>query len=275
MHTVPGKDGAELCPFCPGAERETPREVDAVRLDASEPDTPGWLVRAFPNRYPAAAWHEVIAEGQLHTPRPAALPGELWSLALPLWRRRIAQFESQPGVAHAFLFKNVGREAGASIAHNHSQLIGLAELPPRLLLELDADRRSGGHVMRELEHAERDGRMVAKSNRHALFLPRQPKLPYETWLAPFDAADEFDAGTDDDDLGALLATLFQSMERGLGAPPLNLWLHRVPGRQFHWHFECQPRSGYLAGLELGADAYINSIDGRDGAQRLREGLATP
>jgi hypothetical protein len=42
-------------------------------------------------------------------------------------------------------------------------------------------------------------------------------------------------------------------------PAFNLWLHRVPGRRFHWHIELQPRTGQMAGLELGGDMYINSM----------------
>lgn len=270
MHTVPGKDGAELCPFCPGAEAQTPPECDAVRLDGSAPDTPGWLARAFPNRYPASPAHEVIAEGPAHTARPAALDATTVRHVLALWRRRIAQVESRPGIAHAFLFKNVGREAGASIAHNHSQLLGMSELPPRLALERELDRRHGGHVARELEHAEREQRIVCATRRFALFAPRHPKLPLETWLAPFDPADEFDAASDDAELATLLVELFGAIDAALHAPPFNVWLHRIPGEAFHWHFECQPRTGFLAGLELGADAYINSLDGVDGARRLRE-----
>ncbi len=34
---------------------------------------------------------------------------------------------------------------------------------------------------------------------------------------------------------------------------------RIPRGAFHWHFELQPRTGQMAGLELGGDMYINSI----------------
>ena len=45
-------DGGED-PFAPGNEAQTPPEVYAVRPDGSAPDTPGWRVRVFPNKYPA------------------------------------------------------------------------------------------------------------------------------------------------------------------------------------------------------------------------------
>ena len=41
------------CPFCEGNESETPPEVQAVRPEGSAPDSPGWTVRVFPNKFPA------------------------------------------------------------------------------------------------------------------------------------------------------------------------------------------------------------------------------
>ena len=70
----------------------------------------------------------------------------------------------------------------------------------------------------------------------------------------------------------------QAIGGGLDRPPCNLWLHRVPaallaaGESFHWHFELQPRTGQLAGLELGGDMYINSVSAEVTAARLRRTL---
>lgn len=272
MLTVAGQDGADICPFCPGAEQQTPPESDAIRPDGSPPNGPGWTVRAFPNLYPAARWHEVIAEGARHLPQPGDVDPAVWREALVMWRRRIAHFERQDGVRCAFLFKNVGREAGASIAHAHTQLLGLPMLPPRLELELDRARRHGAIVLPELDAAEADGRLVIAGQRHLAFCPRHPKLPYETWIAPVDPDDAFDAGAADEDLVAVMWRVFRAIDLAFGGPAFNLWLHRVPGERFHWHLEVQPRTGYLAGLELGGDMYINSISGAEAAARLRDAL---
>ena len=45
--------GEENCPFCYGNEHLTPPEIDAIRLDGSQPNTPGWKVRVVPNKFPA------------------------------------------------------------------------------------------------------------------------------------------------------------------------------------------------------------------------------
>jgi UDPglucose--hexose-1-phosphate uridylyltransferase len=43
----------KACPLCPNNEERTPPEVFAIRLDGSKPNTPGWLVRVVPNKFPA------------------------------------------------------------------------------------------------------------------------------------------------------------------------------------------------------------------------------
>lgn len=261
------------CPFCPGAEHETPAEVDAVRAagaDGSAPNSPGWRVRAFPNKYPGNAHHEVIAEGDLHCQQPADLEESYWRDVITIWQRRIRAIEQRPGVHCAFLFKNVGALAGASIVHNHSQILGLPELPPRLQLEqARAAELQQCPWCAALASADAEGRMILRTPAHAVLAPTVPRLPHETWLLPLDCGDDF-LRTDVASLAQALHGLFRAVQQGLANPPFNLWLHRIPSGRFHWHFELQPRSSQLAGLELGGDMYINSVPPAQSAARLRD-----
>ena len=43
---------AGFCPFCPGNEYTTPKEVFAIR-DSGEPNSSGWSLRVVPNKFPA------------------------------------------------------------------------------------------------------------------------------------------------------------------------------------------------------------------------------
>jgi UDPglucose--hexose-1-phosphate uridylyltransferase len=272
-HTGPQAD-ARACPFCQGNEAETPPELAAVREPGSRRDGPGWTARAFPNKYPANAHHEVIAEGAPHCEQPADLDRAAVRASLQLCRERVLALETEPGIACAFLFKNVGAVAGASIAHNHSQILGLAELPPRLLLERDRARGLAACPWcATMATAERDGRLVFANATHAVLAPEPPKLPNETWLLPRVCDDDF-ATTDLDALAEAMHALFLAVANGLARPAFNLWLHRVPRERFHWHFELQPRTGQMAGLELGGDMYINAMPAATSAAKLRAGLAT-
>ena len=267
--TAPGAED-QACPFCAGREHETPPEVDAIRDPGTAAGEPGWRIRAFSNLYPAATRHEVIAEGAEHTQQPSELPAALWLDALTLYQRRIHSIEADPQCSYAFLFKNVGQPAGASIAHNHSQILGLPFLPPRLKLEWKQARQATACIWcDEAGAAESEGRQVVSCGDFAAFSPRFPKLPYELWIAPRGHTTDFLQASDLDDLAQCLHALFERVNEAFGAPPFNLYLHRVPGADFHWHFELQPRTGNVAGLELGGDMYINSIPATDAAARLR------
>ncbi|GAB4143460.1 MAG: galactose-1-phosphate uridylyltransferase [Planctomycetota bacterium] len=255
------------CPFCPGNEAMTPPEVDAVRAPGSAPDGPGWTVRAFPNKYPAALGHEVVAEGERHLEQPGDLDESTWEQAIAVWQRRVAALEADGG--HAFLFKNVGKAAGASIAHNHSQILRLDAPPPRIALEAQRAEEAGFCPWcREIAAARAEERTILETGGHVVLSPEPPKLPHETWVLPVRCDDDF-LSTDRASLARALAPLFAAVRDSLRSPASNLWLHRMRDRRFHWHFELQPRTGQLAGLELGADMYINSLPAAESAALLR------
>ncbi|MBL8751583.1 MAG: DUF4931 domain-containing protein [Planctomycetes bacterium] len=267
MHTGAHKV-ARPCPFCRGNEHETPPTTDSIT------DCEGaWFARSFTNKYPANEHHEVIAEGPAHHDQPGDLDSASLRAAIELWQLRVRSIEERPGVACTYLFKNVGALAGASIEHNHSQILGLAALPPRVELE----RAQTSTLARcpwcaTIATAERDGRLVFASRDHVVLTPDPPKLPHETWLLPRACDDDF-LETDADSLAAAMHALFTAVARGLHRPAFNMWLHRVPGECFHWHFELQPRTGQMAGLELGGDMYINSYPAAASAEKLRNGLS--
>jgi galactose-1-phosphate uridylyltransferase len=64
----------------------------------------------------------------------------------------------------------------------------------------------------------------------------------------------------------LLAELIRRLHEVKDATlPLNAWLHEGD----HWHLELFPRTVRLAGLELGAEVYINSVPPEEAAVALR------
>jgi len=277
MHTGSNKTD-KRCPFCTGNEADTPPEFDAARDAGTAENAPGWRVRAFANLYPATPHHEVIAEGPEHAEHPSALDAAVWADAVTVWQRRITALEALPDIGCAFWFKNVGARAGASIAHNHSQIIGLETLPPRLQLEQQQQREHGRCLTcASLQTADADQRTIVATEQFVAMAPDPPKLPFETWLAPRDCQSDF-LTADADALGQALHAWLQALKRGLDEAPCNLWLHRIPrpllqkDEHFHWHFELQPRTGQLAGLELGGDMYINSVPAVVTAARFRDGL---
>jgi UDPglucose--hexose-1-phosphate uridylyltransferase len=259
-----GGDPAE-CPFCEGHEDRTPPETFAVGPEGRPPDTPGWIVRVVPNLYPALERQEVVMHTPRHVRSVAELePHEIAAVA-EAWRER-AGVARREGLGYLHAFVNEGTDAGASLAHSHSQLAWLPEPPPLVVEERgDAVCRVCDWLARELE----DGtRVVGERGGVVLLASYAGRLPYECLLAPRDhpAGSAFDSAL----LAPALAVLADTVRRvhGLeGRVPLNAWLHDGE----HWHLELVPRISVLAGLELGAGVYVNTLAPEEAAERLRAG----
>jgi UDPglucose--hexose-1-phosphate uridylyltransferase len=204
-------------------------------------------VRVVPNLYPAVEGQEVVVHSPRHVRSLAELDDGELDLVAEAWGRRA---QARPGgYLHAFV--NEGREAGASLAHSHSQLVWLPEAPPAV--EAERGLAAGEAVL------ERDGL--------AAVCPWASRLPYEVQIAPVEPER---SGLRSELLGPalrLLAELVRRLRRLEGPVPLNAWLHEGA----HWHLEVVPRVSVLAGLELGAGVYVNSLPPEEAAARLRAG----
>jgi len=103
-------------PFASGNEGMTPPEV--LRFGEGRPNEPGWKVRVFPNLYPIFDPHEVVVLhpdpldfGEISNRHAALVFQAYWERYNALKRRGLV-----------FIFHNVGKEAGASLKHPHSQI---------------------------------------------------------------------------------------------------------------------------------------------------------
>jgi UDPglucose--hexose-1-phosphate uridylyltransferase len=140
---------------------------------------------------------------------------------------------------------NEGREAGASLPHSHSQLVWLSEPPP-------------ARARPRLEQFFTGDGLVAGC-------PWASRLPYETVIAPVEPDP---AGIESELLAAALTLLTEIVRRlhGVEGPvPLNAWLEHD---EHDWRLVLLPRLTILAGLELGAGIFVNTLPPDEAASRL-------
>lgn len=279
------------CPFCEGAEHETPGEVLAVRNDDSPRDAPGWQVRVVPNKYPAlidapqgstGGLHEVIIESPRHETRMSRLPVPQWMAVLAVYRQRLAAVRQAGRYPYAQIFKNAGLAAGATLEHVHSQLLALPVVPPQVQRELDAAQAhwaSSGRciycelIERELVAGER---VIQATNDWIALAPYASRVPYESWILPRWHGADFDLLADRE-LPALAATLRDVttlLERSLRPPAYNWLIHTSPfdtsaSDHYHWHIEILPRVTHLAGFEWASGCYLNVVTPEQAAATLR------
>lgn len=294
------------CPFCPGSEAETPPETAAYREPGTGKDAPGWRVRAIPNKFPAfspdgepvtqgddlfatmnaVGVHEVIIETPLHDKSFATLSQDEAAEVIRMYRDRFRSIARDPKLEYVLIFRNHKREAGASLEHPHSQIIGTPVMPPAVgeeILEMEAYRRAYGScvVCDMLERELSEGtRVVAATDHFVAIEPFASRTPFETWIIPRAHSESF-GDLEDEEIPALAVVLRDVLARlreGLSDPAYNYMIHTAPlGRGedgfepglYHWHVEIIPKLAIAAGFEMGTGTYINVTTPESAAEFLR------
>ena len=298
------------CPFCEGNECDTTPEEVAVRETGSKANGPGWQVRIVPNLYPALVStavadvaavptsprsherptlrlpargrHEVVIESPEHRLSSGELTGAHWRIVWRTIRDRFRALRDAGDCRYVQWFKNVGRAAGASLEHLHSQLMALDRVPPDVAAESAAaeahERRTGGCLFCDLVERELAGdlRVVEVSEAAAAFCPNAPRFSYETWVVPRRHASRFEDSADDelDATADLLHRTLRRVENSFPNSAYNVVLHTAPFDRFqephyHWHWEILPRLTTAAGFEWGTGIHINPVPPEEAAASLR------
>lgn len=305
------KEKKVACPLCPGNENLTPPEIYALRPAGSKPNTPGWRVRVVPNRFPALGIdvelirrgvgmfdmasgfgaHEVIIETPGHNKDLKDQSSEELGEVLKTFQYRIADLHKDKRLRYCLVFKNAGREAGATVSHPHSQLIATPVTPKRVKEELVGSKNYFESKERcvycDILSQEMDSgeRIVYENKEYVSFCPFASRFPFEIWLLPKKHSPDFCCPTTKKNIPFLaeaLKTTMQKLAQTLNNPSYNYLIHTAPNRyprsgywqtidqDFHWHIEITPHLVRVAGFEWGTGFYINPTAPEEAAKYLRE-----
>lgn len=293
-----------LCPFCPGNEKMTPPEIEAIRYGNTTPNAPGWSVRVVSNKFPAlriegnldrhgigiydmsdgVGAHEVIIESPDHNRDLADLSqGEIRNVIFK-YRSRSLDLEKDPRFKYILIFKNHGAQAGASLEHSHTQLVALPIVPKRVAEELKGAEDYFNYKERCVfcdmitQEIQDKVRVVSENANFIAFCPFVPRFAFETWILP-KIHDQHFKSIDDrrvEDFAAILKDTLARIKKVLKDPPYNFIIHAAPIRdgrneEFHWHLEIMPTLTKVAGFEWGSGFYINPTSPEIAAKYLKEG----
>jgi len=292
-----------VCPFCAGNEQQTPPEIAAIRADGAKTDAPGWTVRVVSNKFPALeiedqldyrrqgmfemmngiGAHEVIIETPDHFVELADLPIHHIRDIFWTFRQRIVALKKDARFKYILVFKNHGREAGASLQHSHSQLIALPIIPKTVMEELRGVQQYFRQYKRCIfceiirQEIQLSSRLVASNADYIVLEPFAARFPYETWVLPIHHQRNFEHISYDAcyNLAAIMKLILTRLNRALENPPYNFVIHTFPlqDQQFtdyHWHIEIIPKLSNVAGFEWGSGFYINTHPPEQAAQVLRD-----
>ncbi|MEM4424662.1 MAG: galactose-1-phosphate uridylyltransferase [Candidatus Nezhaarchaeales archaeon] len=302
------------CPFCPGNEHMTPPAWlvysrvggELVKLaDEGDERVKNWIVRCFPNMFPALkndlpfeerldvnffptttlysgfGYHEVIVESPDHNAHPHSNSIRNLELVVEAYFDVMTRLSYEKRVKYVCLFRNYKLEAGASISHPHSQVIALPVVPSMIRREVKAARRynrdRGGCMYCDLIESEVGSpRLIYADEYYVVVAPWASILPYELWIIPRRHDPSFinTYPKERKALSRVLKTTLLALKKALNDPPYNLGFHVAPlywkGESYHWHIEVYPRIVTLGGFELATNMYINTTPPEKVADDLRK-----
>ncbi|MFW5741308.1 MAG: DUF4931 domain-containing protein [Myxococcota bacterium] len=286
------------CPFCPGNEAMTTKEV--FRLDGNDGE---WITRVVPNKFPVltngtslpahhheglnhtvegVGCHEVIIETPRHDLSIALMPLDHVRTIVATYRDRYNACRNDPRIAHVLLFKNHGAGAGTSLIHPHAQLIGTPVISYQVR---DRIRTMEEHtalygecvvcrmIRDELAH---QARVLYTNGSFVAMIPYAALSRFHIWIFPLRHIAHFGDMIDQEvsAFADVLRVLMRQLYYGLDDPDYNYVVRSAPRtcthEEFHWYLSIVPRVAQAAGFELGSGIYVNPSYPEASAALLRD-----
>lgn len=284
------------CPFCHLETQEPP--IFELKNEEGERD-----VVVIPNKYPAFSGGENLNERYTgpykvmngvgrcevvvtkdHNRQMAKLSVREIRKIFDAYHERYLDLMNEKLVNYVSIFHNHGREAGASIAHPHSQIIAHPLIDPDLRRSLAGSsifwKKHHGKCVHcvMLDWDKKDGqRIVFENDKFLVLVPFTSRMAFETRIYPKKHHAYFERIDDEDKnyLAEAFQVALSKLYKGLNNPSYNFFLHAAPcdGRNYdhyHWHWEILPKTSVWAGFELGTGIEISTIEPEKAAEYLRK-----
>lgn len=212
-----------------------------------------------------------MVDTPVHGEDLAGFAQENMDLLLRALADRYAHHINRWGARYVSVFRNWGREAGASLSHSHWQIIALPMVPPLLRREMDVlSQAPFCHLCNVAWREAASSRLIAESGRWIAISPFCSKTPYEVWMLPKEHISSLAELRDESrlELASLLRLVLGSLRSVLGDPPYNIMIYQLPSG-YHLNLRIQPAISRIAGFEHSTGVYINQTPPERAASELR------
>ncbi|MBE0478524.1 galactose-1-phosphate uridylyltransferase [Candidatus Aerophobetes bacterium] len=294
---------SKSCPFCEGNEAITPPEILSYRKCETCSNSPGWWIRVVPNKFPALriegelnkrgkgiydlmngiGAHEVIIETPQHVDDIFSLEQKAVEDVIWVYRERMIDLMKDVRFEYVLIFKNKGRDAGASLDHPHSQLIATPIVPKRVEEEIEGAKKYFDFKQRcvfcdvKNQEVESKERLLWQDENFVSFCPFASRFPYEMSILPKNHSSDFRKINEAEvkSLAWMLKKCINSLNEIIPGVPYNYIIHTSPSNKsnlkyYHWHLEVMPRLTSIAGFEWGTGFYINYVPPEEAAKHLKQ-----
>lgn len=301
-----------VCPLCVGNEHMTPPAVllylkqnGEIKKDKDRNGlrSKNWLIRVVPNLYPAFAppkeqatrlqimksenfgyavgHHEVLVESPNHDEDPADAELPQLTHLINAYIDRFRELSAKPYVQYVSIFRNYGKEAGASLSHAHSQIITTPTVPRIVEEEMAASKNFYGQHQKcvfcdIIEKETKSPRLIFVNSRFVVFAPYASVHPIEFWIIPKKHDINILNLTKPEikTFAETLKTSLKALKDLVNDPPYNYGFHLSLDHEaenyYHWHLEVYPKLSIWAGFEKNTGLYINTVTPETAAAELRE-----
>ena len=178
------------------------------------------------------------------------------------------------------IIKNFGKECGASLNHNHSQLITFPFTPSKIEREMikakEFFEKTGKNAFLEIgEKESKTKRGLFENKSFYAITPFAPKWTFEVWIIPkkqYSNLGEMEAETLRD-LGEIMQKALKKIHDNLGNPPYNYYLHESmeKNKSYCFHVEIQPNVKKIyGGIEKAADIILIEVAPEQAAGELKK-----
>ncbi len=255
------------CMFCSGREIETPPEIKSIRKPGTQPNTPGWWVRAIPSLNPilqvegnldrkavglydrmnSIGANEILIESPKHKVRPEDMGHDQMVKVVTLYRDRMADLNKDMRLRYIHIFKNSRIHSEETFYHPVSFLVATPVIPKKIKDELENAKQHYDYkdrcifcdmVREELRVGER---IILETKSFISFCPYASSFPFECWIIPKRHSCDFhDISNEEiEDLGFVLMSILKKLKGTFGSDlPISYTLHTAPNRaprRNHWH----------------------------------------
>lgn len=267
------------CPFCVGHEKD----IEKVWIEVKEEKE--FLVKIINNKYPICGYdqepygiHDVVIDTPRHLEAPKDFSKEHWMILLETMQKRWFQIVEDPKIKFIQIFKNYGKEAGASIRHSHWQIVALDQIPYPMLYQYTQyntfeEPTKGCYICHTLQTLEEDY-LIEENDRWVAIAPRTSEFAHETWLLPKIHRKGYgDLCLEEIQwAGIMLKRLLEAYEGIKPGLAFNICFMSGGIRNtldYHFYIKIIPRLANWAGFELATHCYINTIHPKAHVQLMR------
>lgn len=297
------KVSRKLCPFCQLGTQRKPNLIFSQGEKVPLKILKNWTTIVVPNKFPAllpyprlnkkiegglyqkmnaVGFHEVVITRD-HQKQLAQFSLAQTKEVFDVYQERYLTLMKEKFVNYISIFHNHGVEAGASVAHPHSQIITTplidSDLRKALLNSEKYFKQKKKCVYCQMNKWEKKTkrRVVFENKDFLAICPFASKSAFEVIISPKRHLPYFEKITEDEkwQLAEAFQAALNKLYRALNDPPYNFYLHTSPcdGEKYdcyHWHWTILPKTAIWAGFEIGTGMEISTIEPEKAAEYLRK-----